>query len=491
MSLSLSTVVDQAFLTTHRDPHGFTQFPHAHIGARRPFPVLRSSLALHPAMMSSSRMMMNTNTMAAPTNDVDFSFGAMQAQPYAGFDAGAMAMPSVERPLHQHHQNHHLYDSFDLAAAGFPPFQEPGLLPPASLPLPPSMVMAMPSPLQLPLPGVLTPAEVYPFGGAGGAAAFLKREDGHHQLVDAGGGGTIGLNLGRRTYFSPADVLAVDRLLTRSRLGAGAGVGMGLGMGMLGLGLGAAHHHHHHQPPRCQAEGCKADLSAAKHYHRRHKVCEYHAKAAAVAAGGKQQRFCQQCSRFHVLAEFDDAKRSCRKRLTEHNRRRRKPAGAQGKDSPPPPPPKRAADTCVAASHSSDHHHKGASAMAAAKLTAISPNGSGVSCLDAMDNGHSSGGGAAPTALSLAALPPLHDEKDDDGGLDSMLMMRQVQGRDDDEHRRFLTSFVMQQQQQQDHQHDDGSGGHDGVGGGNILSCPSVSDHQNGGCNGFFEVDFI
>lgn len=29
--------------------------------------------------------------------------------------------------------------------------------------------------------------------------------------------------------------------------------------------------------------------------------------------------------RFHVLAEFDEAKRSCRKRLADHNRRRRKP----------------------------------------------------------------------------------------------------------------------------------------------------------------------
>ncbi|KAL5658651.1 hypothetical protein ACJX0J_031814, partial [Zea mays] len=36
-------------------------------------------------------------------------------------------------------------------------------------------------------------------------------------------------------------------------------------------------------------------------------------------------RFCQQCSRFHLLAEFDEAKRSCRKRLDGHNRRRRKP----------------------------------------------------------------------------------------------------------------------------------------------------------------------
>lgn len=30
-------------------------------------------------------------------------------------------------------------------------------------------------------------------------------------------------------------------------------------------------------------------------------------------------------ARFHVLTEFDEAKRSCRKRLADHNRRRRKP----------------------------------------------------------------------------------------------------------------------------------------------------------------------
>lgn len=79
------------------------------------------------------------------------------------------------------------------------------------------------------------------------------------------------------------------------------------------------------QIPQCQAEGCKANLSTAKHYHRRHKVCELHSKASTVVVGGFIQRFCQQCSRFHPRAEFDEGKRSCRKRLADHNRRRRKP----------------------------------------------------------------------------------------------------------------------------------------------------------------------
>ncbi|CAD5168246.1 squamosa promoter-binding-like protein 8 [Musa acuminata AAA Group] len=132
--------------------------------------------------------------------------------------------------------------------------------------------------------------------------ALIKTEDG----IDSGG--RIGLNLGQRTYFSSGDGLEMDHLFARSR-------------GVYSLS---------HQPPRCQAEGCKADLSGAKHYHRRHKVCEFHSKATVVIAHGLQQRFCQQCSRFHALAEFDEAKRSCRKRLADHNRRRRKPQLATG-----------------------------------------------------------------------------------------------------------------------------------------------------------------
>ncbi|XP_077218276.1 squamosa promoter-binding-like protein 1 [Tasmannia lanceolata] len=74
----------------------------------------------------------------------------------------------------------------------------------------------------------------------------------------------------------------------------------------------------------CQVEDCGADLSTAKDYHRRHKVCEMHSKAGSALVGNAMQRFCQQCSRFHLLQEFDDGKRSCRRRLAGHNRRRRK-----------------------------------------------------------------------------------------------------------------------------------------------------------------------
>lgn len=76
--------------------------------------------------------------------------------------------------------------------------------------------------------------------------------------------------------------------------------------------------------PMCQVDNCKEDLSAAKDYHRRHKVCEVHSKAGKALVGKQMQRFCQQCSRFHPLSEFDEGKRSCRRRLAGHNRRRRK-----------------------------------------------------------------------------------------------------------------------------------------------------------------------
>ncbi|KAG5012616.1 hypothetical protein GLYMA_09G113800v4 [Glycine max] len=79
------------------------------------------------------------------------------------------------------------------------------------------------------------------------------------------------------------------------------------------------------QPPRCQVEGCKVDLSGAKAYYSRHKVCTMHSKFPTVIVAGLEQRFCQQCSRFHLLSEFDEGKRSCRRRLAGHNERRRKP----------------------------------------------------------------------------------------------------------------------------------------------------------------------
>lgn len=100
---------------------------------------------------------------------------------------------------------------------------------------------------------------------------------GHGGIDFATSSSRIGLNLGGRTYFSSSEDDFVNRLYRRTRA-----VETGSVM----------------NTPRCQAEGCIADLTHAKHYHRRHKVCEFHSKASTVIAAGLTQRFCQQCSRF-------------------------------------------------------------------------------------------------------------------------------------------------------------------------------------------------
>ncbi|XP_048425110.1 squamosa promoter-binding protein 1-like [Pyrus x bretschneideri] len=72
----------------------------------------------------------------------------------------------------------------------------------------------------------------------------------------------------------------------------------------------------------CLVDGCRADLSRCREYHRRHRVCELRSKTPVVVVKGEHKRFCQQCSRVHSLVEFDEGKRSCRKRLNGHNQRR-------------------------------------------------------------------------------------------------------------------------------------------------------------------------
>lgn len=50
--------------------------------------------------------------------------------------------------------------------------------------------------------------------------------------------------------------------------------------------------------PSCQVEGCGIDLSSAKDYHRKHRVCDTHSKSPKVVIAGLERRFCQQCSRY-------------------------------------------------------------------------------------------------------------------------------------------------------------------------------------------------
>ena len=58
-----------------------------------------------------------------------------------------------------------------------------------------------------------------------------------------------------------------------------------------------------------QVAGCGKDISKDKVYYRRHQVCPEHLKAPEILIGNSRQRFCQQCSQFHPVEEFDDNKR--------------------------------------------------------------------------------------------------------------------------------------------------------------------------------------
>ncbi|KAL9671183.1 hypothetical protein QQ045_008749 [Rhodiola kirilowii] len=75
---------------------------------------------------------------------------------------------------------------------------------------------------------------------------------------------------------------------------------------------------------RCQVPGCEVDISELKGYHKRHKVCLKCANASLIVLDGESKRYCQQCGKFHVLSDFDEGKRSCRRKLEIHNNRRRR-----------------------------------------------------------------------------------------------------------------------------------------------------------------------
>uniref|UniRef100_A0A0D9XF43 SBP-type domain-containing protein n=1 Tax=Leersia perrieri TaxID=77586 RepID=A0A0D9XF43_9ORYZ len=150
-------------------------------------------------------------------------------------------------------------------------------------------------------------------GGSGGGAA-------------GAGDDVHGLKFGKKIYFEQ-DAAAAAVESSSSPSGGGGGGGK-KGKGVASSSSSASAAAPPPPPPRCQVEGCGVDLSGVKPYYCRHKVCYMHAKEPTVAVAGLEQRFCQQCSRFHQLPEFDQGKKSCRRRLAGHNERRRKPPPA-------------------------------------------------------------------------------------------------------------------------------------------------------------------
>ncbi|KAI3812414.1 hypothetical protein L1987_17122 [Smallanthus sonchifolius] len=126
---------------------------------------------------------------------------------------------------------------------------------------------------------------------------------------------SIGLKLGKKTYFENGFASSNSKTLSSPNVQISSVSNV----------KKVKSSHKSTSISRCQVEGCNLDLSSSKEYHRKHRVCENHSKSLKVVVAGLERRFCQQCSRFHGLPEFDGKKRSCRRRLSNHNARRRKP----------------------------------------------------------------------------------------------------------------------------------------------------------------------
>ncbi|XP_062073273.1 squamosa promoter-binding-like protein 7 [Humulus lupulus] len=171
---------------------------------------------------------------------------------------------------------------------------------------------------------------------AEGGHGFMQQHHGHQSLYNAVGDGIhlhpdphlVCLKLGKRHYFEDTSGSATATTGPMGERGVmGFPLGIKRGKALYGSGGVVATAAESLLPvtvPKCQVEGCHVALVNAKDYHRRHKVCEMHSKAPKVMVSGLEQRFCQQCSRFHVVSEFEESKRSCKRRLAGHNERRRK-----------------------------------------------------------------------------------------------------------------------------------------------------------------------
>eukprot|EP00887_Chlorella_sp_A99_P000105 scaffold16.g105.t1 len=68
--------------------------------------------------------------------------------------------------------------------------------------------------------------------------------------------------------------------------------------------------------------GCTTDMSAAKNYYKRYRICLGHLNQKSVELNGQACRFCQACGSFHSCDAFEGDKKSCARKLKRHNERR-------------------------------------------------------------------------------------------------------------------------------------------------------------------------
>jgi hypothetical protein len=113
-------------------------------------------------------------------------------------------------------------------------------------------------------------------------------------VISSGEPVVLGLKLGKRTYFEDGCGLGQSGKSSAALGTASAATPPGPAKKAKAA---AAAPTAQQQKSYCQVEGCRTDLSSAKDYHRKHRVCEPHSKAPKVVVAGLERRFCQQCSR--------------------------------------------------------------------------------------------------------------------------------------------------------------------------------------------------
>eukprot|EP00242_Pyramimonas_sp_CCMP2087_P009323 CAMPEP_0198213630 /NCGR_PEP_ID=MMETSP1445-20131203/28977_1 /TAXON_ID=36898 /ORGANISM="Pyramimonas sp., Strain CCMP2087" /LENGTH=314 /DNA_ID=CAMNT_0043888301 /DNA_START=425 /DNA_END=1369 /DNA_ORIENTATION=- len=72
----------------------------------------------------------------------------------------------------------------------------------------------------------------------------------------------------------------------------------------------------------CRVPGCTTSDMQWTKYSRKHRVCMRHIKLESVLIDDIKQRFCQKCTRFQRLEDFDGSKHTCRKGLESQRQRR-------------------------------------------------------------------------------------------------------------------------------------------------------------------------
>lgn len=128
-------------------------------------------------------------------------------------------------------------------------------------------------------------------------------EMGSSSLSDSGGSSIDSLNnnalkLGRNIYFNDSSAAVNGGPATMKTQSPPTQPPLGCKKPRVGGMI------HGGRPPRCQVEGCEVDLSDVKAYYARHKVCVSHSKSPKAIVAGIEQRFCQQCSRFHLFTSL-------------------------------------------------------------------------------------------------------------------------------------------------------------------------------------------